>query len=1293
MIHTYDSIPMYIWDGTQVVKRTDEEIELERQNNLNQNISRSPSEYTSNYVNDNILLDPTMSLHIHGNGPFNIGDITAGWKFYQPNPNQAQININTNGIIFTRYGTASTTNCPYLIQSLTSKTNLSNKTVTFSIRYKTTAADGSFRLACSLSSGDKYALIPNSPEWNIFYITWTFNDLSSNFIFNIGIRANDDPAISLDGDSIIFPNDGYPIFKLELGDKSTLENEIPINYNEEYLKATGSAPIEGSNSNTSNNNESLLSNNYFIPGAVINIQGRTEYTQNNSNTIDRWYKSGAAGSINLTNEGLQFTGATINAQDLPLDLCASLRGKTVTASFEVVAIGDGCNAYLGLYSIGLNRREVYLINEAYTDIGIASKICTIPDDSVQLKYYIGSLSGNAIISCCDLEIGEVSTLESKIGKYTNYNIQYLKTTGLSPRETNGELLFNNWFSDGMILNTLGRETYESDMTNKTVIDGWRGVITSNSYVTVQNSGLVTGSARISGSTSWICQVLKPEIVQWIRGKYVTLSVNVVLFNPNDSDGYARLGLNGNGFVIEQFIKETGIISVSGLIPENASSATFILGTENGATALISQCSLEVGEVSTLKNKILPNKNIEYFKLTGLTPTQSNNGFLINSDFRFISRVNTQGKDYYDSSMTSKPNIDGWTSGLSSQASIALQSNGLVFSCANNGIAWGQQRLKPELIWFLAGKEVTLSLEIIGFISINTDSAVNLQMAIYTTSSGAVPGIELTQKSKGILSGTIKIPSDVSNILINIGTSMGGTAIISQAKLELGNISTLKNSTPPNYNTQYLETTGLAPMKYNRQQFLYNNNFLPGNIINSSGLSMYGLEYNGLSTIDGWKCLMSAPALVWIRDIGLSLSAEVNNGMLWIAQRSRPEVAKYLQGKEITFSIEITQFTDSSATSSGVIYLSMQFSSPTSDLIVVEIRELVHDGIASISGIVPVDCTSINFVIGVENGAQIAISRCDAEYINISKNIDRQLPDYNIEFLKVNSATTTQSNENFVPNSWLSVWQSGTNFAGHHNVITADCWRINNYYGIINFVKDPNGGGIVSRSGVTVSPASVIHAGDLQIAIENPQRFNGKTMTFSTMTTLIGSYAANTEFGLIVNGIEHILIQGTNTVTKNMISSYTIKLPSSITSLILIPMRMHSHTQTGLEVNIRAVKFELGSISTLKNDIEPDYATELLKCQRYRFVIQSNTWLTRVTAIGSYNLRFFVPLPVPLRIRPTYINNPLSITNIGAAVVSGFTFDPPILTGNGLDIQAVKTGHGLTDAILRLNSGGIFDASL
>lgn len=121
--------------------------------------------------------------------------------------------------------------------------------------------------------------------------------------------------------------------------------------------------------------------------------------------------------------------------------------------------------------------------------------------------------------------------------------------------------------------------------------------------------------------------------------------------------------------------------------------------------------------------------------------------------------------------------------------------------------------------------------------------------------------------------------------------------------------------------------------------------------------------------------------------------------------------------------------------------------------------------------------------------------------------------------------------------------------------------------------------------------------------------------------------------------------------------------------------------------ISAVKLELGTVSTLANDIAPDYGTELRKCQYYYQPCQLGR--LRPFNVLADKIGFLINLPLPMRTNGivTIDESKLSVVNMLGAKQSGFTFTSAWIKDGGVRIDANKTAHGLTDAVLSMSEGG------
>lgn len=115
---------------------------------------------------------------------------------------------------------------------------------------------------------------------------------------------------------------------------------------------------------------------------------------------------------------------------------------------------------------------------------------------------------------------------------------------------------------------------------------------------------------------------------------------------------------------------------------------------------------------------------------------------------------------------------------------------------------------------------------------------------------------------------------------------------------------------------------------------------------------------------------------------------------------------------------------------------------------------------------------------------------------------------------------------------------------------------------------------------------------------------------------------------------------------------------------------------GKHVIIKALKLEVGKISTLHLDPRPEYALELAKCQRY-FIRMKNSnaaSMPLTLGVGVNNLIIFnLPLPSQMRTAPTLTASSVKIDRPGNTSPSG----TPTLTM-----------RNITDNIVRIDVSGI-----
>lgn len=110
------------------------------------------------------------------------------------------------------------------------------------------------------------------------------------------------------------------------------------------------------------------------------------------------------------------------------------------------------------------------------------------------------------------------------------------------------------------------------------------------------------------------------------------------------------------------------------------------------------------------------------------------------------------------------------------------------------------------------------------------------------------------------------------------------------------------------------------------------------------------------------------------------------------------------------------------------------------------------------------------------------------------------------------------------------------------------------------------------------------------------------------------------------------------------------------------------TDSQKAVTIKAVKFELGSESTLALDTAPNYASELLKCQRYFYPLSGKSYNSMVSAMQQTRQFMTITLPTEMRAVPTF-NGSLTTEGIsGSTRVDDTVTSSNITVTNKQDIE-------------------------
>ena len=175
---------------------------------------------------------------------------------------------------------------------------------------------------------------------------------------------------------------------------------------------------------------------------------------------------------------------------------------------------------------------------------------------------------------------------------------------------------------------------------------------------------------------------------------------------------------------------------------------------------------------------------------------------------------------------------------------------------------------------------------------------------------------------------------------------------------------------------------------------------------------------------------------------------------------------------------------------------------------------------------------------------------------------------------------TSSNRNLLDNPFFEVHQRGSTSGAHNTPFCADRWLVTYGSGGVNWSR-PSGGGIEIWSTTGQSHGDIYQ--NLEPSLTS--RLVGRTVTLS-LKLLDGRIIAYTFVWPTQNTSQTTIGQGTG---GNPIQC-SVTISSGVQRLTILTFYSH---ETYL-----AMKLELGSISTLANDVAPNYAEELAKCMRY-----------------------------------------------------------------------------------------------
>ena len=223
-------------------------------------------------------------------------------------------------------------------------------------------------------------------------------------------------------------------------------------------------------------------------------------------------------------------------------------------------------------------------------------------------------------------------------------------------------------------------------------------------------------------------------------------------------------------------------------------------------------------------------------------------------------------------------------------------------------------------------------------------------------------------------------------------------------------------------------------------------------------------------------------------------------------------------------------------------------------------------------------------------------------------------------LTYDKAELTQiTNPNLLDNPWFTVNQRGITSSTANSTYIADRWTTYSRNASYQIDNTSNGLSIDNTSGNV--GIYVYQKGESTLL----GSLNGRTVTASVLLS-DGTIKAGTK---VYSSTSNVIF----------LSDEDVEIATVPSSLQMITVGV----KAGKNLTIKAVKLEIGVVSTLAMDTAPNYQQELAKCQRYFVRLQgtTNCLLGWLRAQNATNLWGFIQMPVPMRAVPSLSYSDLS----------------------------------------------------
>lgn len=282
----------------------------------------------------------------------------------------------------------------------------------------------------------------------------------------------------------------------------------------------------------------------------------------------------------------------------------------------------------------------------------------------------------------------------------------------------------------------------------------------------------------------------------------------------------------------------------------------------------------------------------------------------------------------------------------------------------------------------------------------------------------------------------------------------------------------------------------------------------------------------------------------------------------------------------------------------------------------------------------------------------------ADYDQVKAQVTQNTEDILLlsDALDDKAALTQLSNPNILHNPIFSVNQRGFTTTSTDNTFIADRWKCNANGG--TFVITRNSDGTYTFDNTNNSNDLIVQQKRTSATAKD---LNGKKLT------------ASIEFS------DGTIKSGTATFTSDANVTYLDE--TDVFNLAAWPTTNNTFflliVKPGASITVRALKLEVGEVSTLAMDPRPEYALELAKCQRYFQNIlntdaSNNRLIAIAYAVSTTSARILITLPDHMR------------TNAPAFTKSGDFVLQPVAGGTAIDVSSVAS-LGLMETYINIKA--------